>query len=160
MDPTIIRMKEDLLLRRLSKHTIYNYVGVAKNFAEFCQMPLVDAGPEEIRGFILNRVVERKASASTHKRLIAALKFLYGQTLNSPEKVDWIPWPKVPFRRQRILTTEEISLLIQFAGDPRYRIVFMVAYATGLRVSELASLQTQDIDRQAQVIHIRNQKGG
>ncbi len=42
----------------------------------------------------------------------------------------------------------------------KHRVVLMLAYGAGLRISEVCSLQVADIDSQRMVIHVRDGKGG
>jgi integrase/recombinase XerD len=44
--------------------------------------------------------------------------------------------------------------------NPKYRALFLTAYASGLRVSELVSLRVEDIDSRRMVIRVRHGKGG
>jgi len=60
----------------------------------------------------------------------------------------------------RSLSEDEFTLLIKNTKKMRHKICFLVAFESGLRVSEVLKLQQQDIDLKGKRILIRNGKGG
>jgi integrase/recombinase XerD len=67
--------------------------------------------------------------------------------------------PAKGFRLPKILSPEQVSLLIDSAPTPFYRMLLMTLYATGLRRAELARLKISDIDSERMVIHVKGGKG-
>jgi site-specific recombinase XerD len=112
-------------------------------------------GEKEIREYLLHMVRERKVGPSTLKMSVAALKFLYSQTLNRPEEVIRIPWPRVPKPLPVILSGSEVERLLQSVRSLKHRMIIMTAYGSGHRVGEACSLQIGDIDSKRMLIHIR-----
>ena len=53
---------------------------------------------------------------------------------------------RVPKPRPKSLTREEVISLIEATDDPKYRLMFVILYQSGLRVSEALSLKVGDID--------------
>jgi len=117
-------------------------------------------GEAEIRAFLLHLLRDRQAKPATVRMYVAALKFLYTITLRRPEVVAHIPWPQVPEKLPDILTPAEIMQLFEAVRSMKHRVVLMLAYGAGLRISEVCSLQVSDIDSQRMVIHVRDGKGG
>jgi site-specific recombinase XerD len=91
---------------------------------------------------------------------VAALKFLYTVTLNRPEVVAQIPYPKVPRVLLDIPSPGEVAKVLGALREPKYRLVLFCAYGAGLRVSEACHLCVGDIDSQRMVLHVRAGKGG
>jgi len=58
-----------------------------------------------------------------------------------------------------ILNENEVKRLFKCVTNLKHRTMLMLAYASGLRVSELVRLRVEDIDGERGVIHIRNAKG-
>jgi integrase/recombinase XerD len=58
-----------------------------------------------------------------------------------------------------VLSVEEVAQLPESAKPGRERILLQTAYACGLRISELLSLQVTDIDRARMVVTVRQGKG-
>ena len=104
-------------------------------------------------------------SASTISRNIASLKCFYGFLLSSgyvdSNPVSNIPVEKAEKKLPQILTNKEVELLLDQPqpNDPkgyRDRAMLELLYATGMRVTELISLDIDDVNLSAGVIRCRN----
>jgi integrase len=58
------------------------------------------------------------------------------------------------------LSGSEVTRLLAATTSLKYRAIFMLAYGAGLRVGELVTLQTADIDSERMLIHVRAGKTG
>jgi integrase/recombinase XerD len=58
-----------------------------------------------------------------------------------------------------VLSPTEVAALFQNTLNLKHRAILMTIYAAGLRVSELINLRVTDIDRQRQLICVRQGKG-
>lgn len=154
------QMDGDLRLKGFRPVTRYHYLRCARSFAAHYRKSPTALGEAEVRAFLLHLVHERKAKPATLRMYVAALKFLYATTLRRPEVVARIPWPQVPERLPDILSPAEITQLLGAVRSMKHRVVLMIAYGAGLRISEVCSLQVGDIDSQRMVIHVRDGKGG
>jgi site-specific recombinase XerD len=153
------RMKEDLLLKAYSPHTQRAYLGCARHFARHYLRSPEEMGEQEIRGFLLYLVRDRKASPATLGMYINALKFLYNVTLKRPEAVKGISHPKRPKTLPVILSPEEVLRVLAAISSVKYKAIIATAYAAGLRISEVCGLRLADIDSQRRRLHIRAGKG-
>lgn len=154
------KMKADLKLRRYRSGTVDNYLCNARSFVAFHRRPAAEMGEAEIRQYLLHLVEERKIGPAGHKMHVAALKFLYGVTLDRPEVAVRVPWPKVPVKLPDILDVGEVDEVLAAIESVKHRVIAMTAYGTGLRISEACSLRTTDIDSKRGVIHVRDGKRG
>ena len=153
------KMLEDLALRGMSPETARQYVGAVRGFAQWhCRSP-EQMGLVEIRQYLLHLREVRVASPSKRKLAVAGIKFLYGVTLARPDVVATLPWPRVPYNLPEIMSENEVARLLGCARDPRVRVMLMLAYAAGLRITEVCRLQVADIDSKRGVIRIRQGKG-
>jgi site-specific recombinase XerD len=116
-------------------------------------------GEQEIRGFLLHLVRDRKASPATLGMYVNALKFLYNLTLKRPEAVKGIPHPKRPKTLPVILSPEEVLRVLAAIRSVKYKAIIATAYAAGLRISEVCGLRIADIDRQRMRLQVRWGKG-
>ena len=154
------RMVSDLRLRNYSPKTIESYTWCVNQFVEHCRTPPDLMGEQEIRSFLLYLVDELKASPSLRKMFVAAIKFFYRITLNRPEEVARIPYPKSPRSLPDVLTQQEIREILDAVKSLKYRTIIAAAYAGGLRITEVCSLKCLgDIDSDRMLIHIRSGKG-
>ena len=153
------RMNSDLRLARRSEATRAQYLREARKFVAFFMKPPTELGEAHIREYLHFLVEDCKISSSSHKMVVAAIKFLYARTLQTPEVVAAIPWPKVEHKLPSILSFRELDMLFQAAPEGMLRTAFTVAYCAGLRNSEVRHLRIDDLDTDRKVIIVRKAKG-
>jgi integrase/recombinase XerD len=158
MTPLRQRMLEDLQVRNYASRTQETYSDHVGRFARHFGRSPEQLGPEEIRGYQLH-LIESGTSRSQFKQAISALRFLYRITLQQEWAVEHIPYPEQEKRLPVVLSSEEVSALLEAVRNRKHRTVLMTLYATGLRVSEVTQLQVRDIDSARMLIHVRQGKG-
>jgi integrase/recombinase XerD len=87
------------------------------------------------------------------------VEFFYHVTLKRPQAQFNIPRARTPQKLPQILSREEIARLIESTGDIKHRVILMLAYGAGLRVSELCHLKLADIDSSRMSIRVEQGKG-
>jgi site-specific recombinase XerD len=152
-------MTEDMQIRNYSRETIRAYLARVASFAKFFNTCPSNLGEGEIRQYQLYLIHEGKSSWAKFNQTTAALKFLYGTTLDRDFVVPKIPYSKVPGMLPVVLSRHEVAELIKALHRVNHRAMAMVMYATGVRASELVNLSVDDIDSQRMVVRIRNGKG-
>jgi integrase len=70
-----------------------------------------------------------------------------------------IPRVKRPVRMPVILDKDEVHRLIVLTDNLKHRAILMMAYASGLRISEVAHLKVSDIDSARMAVLVRQGKG-
>lgn len=156
---SLTRLEGDLRMADRAKGTVQQYLASIRRFEEFLGTDLGEAGQEPIRRW----VEHLQAQPIGPERLrchYSALKFLYGKTLGQPEKVAFLSMPRKDSPLPVVLTSAEMQKVLDGFIYAKYRVFFVLLYATGLRIREASLLETRDIDGIGQVIHVRNQKGG
>lgn len=152
------RLIEDLQVRNYSPRTVQAYVAaVAKLARHFGRSPDQLTG-EELRVFQVH-LLARKTSWSQFNQIVSGVRFFFGTTLGQPGMVQMLPYGKKPKRLPSVLSVEEVAQLLEAARPGRERILLQTAYACGLRISELVSLQVTDIDASRMVMMVRQGKG-
>ena len=152
------RMAQDLVMASYAPGTQTQYLSAASRFVRRFKRSPELMGQEELR----THVAELGASgigASWLKVNIAGLKFLYGKTLGRPSEVAWMSWPRAPKGLPRVLAMTEVVALLGAMRTPLYRMVALVMYGAGLRISEAVALEVSDIDAARGVIRVRRGKG-
>lgn len=154
------RMGSDLILAGKAESTREKYIGCVKTFVAYHGMqPPTRLGHEDVRTFLLHRLLDHSISPSTYTVYLAALKFLYGVTLRRPEVTAGIPFPRARRKPPVVPTTEEVTRILETTTSVYYRTLFMTTYATGLRGDEVCHLRVEDIDSDAGLLHVRHTKG-
>jgi len=153
------KMVEDMKLRGFSKHTQQCYLQYARLFVGHYGRSPRELGEEEVRKFLMHLVDKRHMKPTTIRLYVASLKFLYAVTLERPEVVDRIPWPKVAKKLPDILSGTEVDRILGSLRSLKHRAILMIAYGCGLRISEACSLQVTDVDSNRGFIHVHQGKG-
>ena len=160
MTPLRQRMLHELQRRNYSPSTIRGYLGAVRQFAEHFHCSPEQLGAEHLRRYQRYLLQEKKLEPSTVEMRISALRFLYKRTLKRRDLAyDDLIFPKVPHKLPTVLSQDEVVQLIDAAPNRLYRMILVLLYATGLRRTEAARINVEDIDSQRMVIHIRQGKG-
>lgn len=88
-----------------------------------------------------------------------ALRFLYVELYKKPFVISSLPRPQREKKLPDVLNENEVRQLFLSVDNLKHRTMLMLAYASGLRVSELVRIRIEDIDGQRGLIHIRDAKG-
>jgi len=153
------RMKADVQLRGLSRHTLESYLTHAKIFLDYCNRPIEELTEIDVRQFLGHLIVEKKLSPGTVNSYSAAIRFFFAVTLNRTMNYLQIPRYKVPKKLPEILTREEVNSLTGCCEIIKHKALLLMAYGSGLRANELASLKVRDIDSDAMRVFVRGGKG-
>jgi tyrosine recombinase XerC len=141
--------------KNYSKHTILNYRLDLEDFKKF----LGELGIEKVDYLILRKYLavlkERNLKTRTIARRISSLrsffKFLTREGFLNTNPIVSLSTPKQEKYLPLFLTEEEVIKLIESAHPKderglRDRAILETFYSTGMRISELAGVNTQDID--------------
>ena len=160
MTNDLSKMEDALHLHGLQPRTADLYLGCARRFARWAGAAPSELGAEEVRRFLVHLVRDRGLSPSTRAQYLAALRFLYEVTLERPEVTARLPRPRVIQAPRTLLSRDEVAAIVAAAADNRCRVAILAGYTTGLRVSEVAELRTEDIDCGRRSLLVRRGKGG
>ena len=154
--------------KHASQNTLSSYMRDLHQFAvyldEFHPMPLPQVTQEVISGYVA-RMGGKGKSAATITRSIASIKSLYtylqmtGEVSANPAK--GVAAVKVEHKFPEILTGKEVELFLdqpQCVDAKGYRdhAMLELLYATGIRVSELISLNEEDVSLSASFIRAQS----
>jgi integrase/recombinase XerD len=151
---------ETLKRLRYSEATRENYVSQFKAFLSFIAPIDYDGITEEkIKAYLLHLVDVRKVSISTQNQAINSIKFYLEHVKHEARAVYYVDRPIKDWKLPTVLSEAEIQALFQNTTNIKHRSMMFLLYSAGLRMSELLSLQWQDIDANRGVIYVRNAKG-
>ncbi len=153
--------KTELELKGYSKNTIKTYLMFITQFMEFVQKKnknLEEIDKKILKEFLLKTYKERKYKQKSAYNLILALKSFL-RFLEKEDLISYLKLPKVPKSLPKALTKEEIKKLIQNCKNKKEKLVLLLLYSTGLRVSELANLKVEDIKLEESYLIVRGGKG-
>lgn len=153
-------MKQQLKLKAYSPSTIKTYLGEMAQLLQLLKdIPADDLKPEHMKRYLVYCYEKLKLTENTLHSRINAMKFYYEQVLKR-EKFFWeIPRPKKALQLPKVLSKEEIALLLKAIVNLKHKTMLMLGYGCGLRVSEITGLQITDIDENRRLLFIRRAKG-
>jgi integrase/recombinase XerD len=153
------RMMQDLELAGYSRETKRAYIATIRNLVAFHngQSPM-RFRQEELRRWV-EHMQSRGLSAPRRRQLFSALRFFFAKTLGRAHLVAFLTMPGGRAPLAEVLTLEEVGEVLQALQVAKYRALFTLIYATGLRVSEACVLKTTDVDAKRGVLHVRHGKG-
>ena len=153
------RMREDLQLRGFSLHTQKEYLMRVTHFARYFKKLPDKLGENEVKEYLLYLTRDKHASYGVLNMTYCALKFIYTVTLGRPWEVERIPRVKRPVKMPVILDKGEVRRLIALTENLKHKAILMMAYSSGLRISEAAHLKVNDIDSARMTVLVRQGKG-
>ena len=143
--------------KKLSDNTLQSYKRDLKQFKrhiEACEINYNHVKEEDIKDYI-KELQEEGKKASSISRCIASIRSFYQFVLKRKKiKVDPtanIQSPKIEKRVPSVLTSKEVELLLDQPKDvdlkgTRDKAMLEFAYATGMRVTEIISLNIDDVN--------------
>jgi integrase/recombinase XerD len=152
-------MIEELRIRNYSERTIVSYIKSLMQLSKFYNLSPADITTEQVKSFAYHLISVKQVSVSTINQLISAWKILQVDILGNP-------WEEFRLKRPRrektipvVLSQQEALLLINTPKNLKHRAMLSLAYATGLRRSEILSLKLVDIDSARGIIRVIAGKG-
>ena len=158
VSPLRERMIEDMRMRRLELKTRTAYLRAVKKLADFLKRSPDTATAEDLRRFQLY-LMDQGTSPITINATICGLKFFFSITLGRSELMLKMQTVQVPQKLPVVLSRDEVTRLIAAAPNLKSQTALSVAYATGLRVSEVIGLKVTDIDSKRMTLRVEQGKG-
>ena len=154
------RMLEDMQLHGLSAGTQDAYIRAVRILAEYYRRSPDRLTEEQVRGFFLHLINERRIAEGTLKTYRCGIQFFYATTLKRPLPVFHLIQPAKRRKLPVVLSRREVRELLERVRTVRVRTCLMMIYSCGLRLQEGTHLQIRDIDSHRMMVHVRNGKGG
>ena len=154
----LVRFAETLKLRSLARATQDEYLRfVRKLAAQHGGDPAVLDEPQ-VRAHLLHLKEAHHYSPSSMRTAVSAMRAFYGRHLGRDWKLfDLVRSPSAK-KLPTVLTREEVARFFSVLREPRFKTVFRLIYACGLRIGEAVTLEVRDL-REPGRLHLRETKG-
>lgn len=153
-------MIDMLMAKNYSASTVKSYTGAFIHFMrdhEYRNPSLIER--KEVVKY-LAKLSEFGLKSSSGHMVVNALKFYYKYVLEWDDTQQWsIPRPKKEKSLPKVLSVEECRRIFAAVNQPKHKLILLLTYGAGLRVSEVCHLRWQDIDFDAYKITIISGKG-
>jgi site-specific recombinase XerD len=146
MTPLRKRMLDAMILRGFAQHTQETYLGAVIRLSQHYKCSPDQLSDEQVQTYLLHLLQERHLARSSVNLTSCAVRFLICDVLGQIERRVQIPLGRSPQRLPELLSRAEVAALLGAPISIKSRTFLMVAYASGLRLSELCHLRGRDID--------------
>jgi integron integrase len=155
------KLKEQIMLRHYSPKTLKAYSTWMWKLCRFLnhQSPS-EVTSQDVQRFLADLAVREQVSASAQNQAFNALLFLFRHVLER-ELGDLSDTPRAKRRRTipTVLSRSEVTSLIEQLQPP-YRLMGMLLYGCGLRLSEATSLRLHNFNFDTGMLSVQFGKGG
>lgn len=160
-DPNILKIKMFVATKKVSgvaDSSIGKYIQDLKQFSTIMDKPFEEITSMDIRWYLAYCRENRKNKLSTIDGIRASLScfyaFLESEELISKNPMKKIETVKVPKEIRKAFTSTEMEAIRSACLTARDRALIELLYSTGLRASELCSLNIGDINWNRQEIYV------
>lgn len=143
----------------LAKRTIKTRASILHSFTVRQSTRLIDATAFHLRRDVAREDITGSTRASTRTVFRVFYSFLQGEGLREDNPALRLPVVKVPPRKARPYSQQQIDLLLSTGAYKRTRAMILLAAYQGLRASEIAAVHADDIDLEAGTLKVLG-KGG
>lgn len=143
-------------VKNLADSTVENYASQIVSFLSYFKdidRPIEVSG-EQIMSYLLTKI---KPNSQRHAH--SAIKLFYTNIIGQPLKFKHIPYAKKEKKLPQALEENEIESVLSVCKNIKHKSILYLAYACGLRVSEIINLKIADIDSNSMTININQAKG-
>jgi site-specific recombinase XerD len=149
------QLQDAIRMKHYSPRTEEAYLGWAKRFIAFHDLRSPsDLDASDINTFLSYLATERQVASSTQNQALNAIVFLYSEVLKrEPGDFSDFTHAKMSKRSPAPLSREQATTLIDTLEMP-YKLMAILMYAAGLRVSECLSLKVHDIGFDDGTLHV------
>lgn len=162
----VMKKKERLLkqysdwlrMRNYSESTYKAYMGTIRNYWKYCDARKDNDGFDKetaVQNYLAYRMNEEKRDFSTVNGDYSSLQWFYKYILNREWNVRKLMRPKKEKRLPRYINPEEVSRLLESVSCEKHRLMLLMYYATGMRLSELRLLKWEDVNFSEGLIRVK-----
>ena len=154
----LFELERELKIQKYSEQTIKNYLLYNLRLLDYSKKIPAQITNNDIRNYLYFLVKHKNINNSILNLVISSLKFYYGIVLKKDfiyEIVRPISSKSLPI----VLNKNEIARVINSIRNIKHKVILMLIYSSGLRVSEAAKMKLSDIDYERKMIHVTNSKG-
>ncbi|EKE19843.1 MAG: putative integrase [uncultured bacterium] len=156
MEVYLKKLEDELRLRRYSPKTVKSYSGCVAEYLRCKQTDFDCVDVNHIKKFLLAKI-DRKMSSQSVNQSLQAINFFCWNVLKHHGKIN-IRFAKTPSKLPVVLSRDEIEKIIDSISNAKHKLMISLAYAGGLRVSEVIDLKVKDLNLAELTIHIKGAK--
>jgi site-specific recombinase XerD len=152
------KLKTELHARKYSRRTIGVYVYYNRDLCRVLQKNPEEITEGDFKKYMAYLDTVKDQSSSSMNLALSAARFFYTNVLKKNFARE-LYRPRQDKRLPGILSRTEIQQLLDTEQNPKHRLLLMLAYSSGLRVSELVALRREHVDFNRRTLLVYGGKG-
>jgi site-specific recombinase XerD len=152
------KLEYELRSRKYSPRTLEAYIYYNRALCRWIQKTPEKVTAEDIKNYLAYREKTLNLSSSSLNLALSAIRFFYRYII----KLDTASAQHRPHQDKhlpKVLSKEDVSAILGNEKNLSHRLLLMVVYSSGIRVSEVVRLKWEDIDLSRKIITVRSGKG-
>jgi len=150
------KIEIELKISKNSPYTIQSYLKVNRELLDFLKKNPDEVTPDDVKMFMAEKLADK--SSSTTIVFLAAIRFAFTNILEKDLTLK-IKRPKKEGKIPDVLTKEEVERLIDTIPTKKSKLMVIMIYLCGFRVSELTNLKTENLNFNEMIGYVRQAKG-
>jgi site-specific recombinase XerD len=151
-------LESELCARKYSPQTRRAYIYYNRLICRTLQKTPEEIRSNDVTEFIALMEKTKDYSSSAMNLAISAIKFFFRNILKN-DSISEQHRPKQDKRLPSILSKDEIIKVLSMEKNPKHRLLLMLVYSSGLRVSEVVALKKEHIDLSRRILYVVQGKG-
>jgi site-specific recombinase XerD len=152
------KLETALRAQKYSPKTISAYIRHNRSLCAIAGKTPDQMQSGDVKHYMAHVEKQLQYSASSMNLALSAFKFFY-RNVACRDIVDEQKRPRQDKRLPVVLSRSEVKTLLAVPQNLKHRLLLMMVYASGLRVSEAVSLKRENIDIARKTLIIRSGKG-
>ena len=146
-----------LVINGRGKSTHENYLRQMAKLALYYKRTPLELEYDELEEYLYYLIQQDTTSQSSYKHLVYGLRKLY-RLFDREELLLSLPKIKASGKLPVVLSQQEVIRLLNAPSTIREKVLFSLAYDSGLRITELTNLLISDVDLDRRQLHVRESK--
>ena len=156
--PWAEKLEAELSVRKYSQNTRKAYIYYNQTLCQWLQKSPDEVTSEDIKQYLAFKEKTEGLATSSINLALSAFKFFYRHIVKTDTAKE-SHRPRQDKRLPVVLSKMEVKNLLESEGNQKHRLLLMMVYASGLRVSEAVCLKRQDVDINRRLIMVAHSKG-
>lgn len=152
-------MLQEMQIRNYSDRSIRSYIHCLSRLSIYynCSPDLLSI--DQVKSYLHYCITEKQEATSTLNQIISAVRILFVDVLQRPWEPLKLKRPRRDKKLPVVFSKQEITAFLTSIKNVKHRAIFVTAYSSGLRISEVRMLKPSDIDSDRMQIRVRSGKG-
>lgn len=154
-------LRRHLEENRYSVRTVESYLTLLEFFFKyFNDTDPGEISQNEVSDFMSGFIIKNGFSASYQNQIISAIKLYYEVSGEGRILPHILERPRRSRALPKVFSKEEVVRILNSTRNIKHKLLLWMIYSCGLRRSEATNIKLTDLDRNRNLLHIREGKGG